>query len=68
MALREQKSAYYRMRKSGRVIVARQAGWHRRSFIILSQQNCWDRIFIFRRGFSCSDFSNDGASRAESDK
>ncbi|MDD3833374.1 MAG: hypothetical protein PHR18_05660, partial [Oscillospiraceae bacterium] len=37
VTLRKQKSAYDCMRKSGRVIMARQAGWHRRIIIILSQ-------------------------------
>ena len=28
----------------------RQAGWHRRMFILLSQQRCGDRIFYLRDG------------------
>ena len=42
------KSAYDRMRRVG--AVTRQAGWHHRKMVFLSQQNqAWGRIFSLSR-------------------
>ena len=57
VTLRKQKSAYDCMRKSGRVIMARQAGWHRRIIIILSQHLAGAGFFyclILERSIKCS--------------